>query len=91
MNTQTKSSAAVIGTVIAVLIIGMCLFVPVWQSAVNTELEMRINSVRDEISSYETSKMALRADIANLSTPEYIVEAAIRQNINFTQISAAVI
>ena len=88
---QAKSSGKVIGIVVAVIVIGMCLVVPVWQSAVNTELEMRISSVRNEISGYETSKMALRADIANLTTPEYIVEAAIRQNINFTQISAAAI
>jgi len=89
MSSDTRSTGKVICTVISVLVIGICIVVPVWQSAVNSQLESKISSVQAEIFGYETSKMRIEADIAKRTTPEYIVEAAIRQNINFSQIAVA--
>lgn len=89
MSNETRSTGKVICTVISVLVIGICIVVPVWQSAVNAQLVSKISNVQAEIFGYETSRMRIEADIAKRTTPEYIVEAAIRQNINFSQIAVA--
>ncbi len=89
MSNETRSAGKVVCTVISILVIGICIVVPVWQSSVNSQLEAKISSVQAEIFGYETAKMSIKADIANRTTPEYIVEAAIKQNINFSQIAVA--
>jgi len=87
MSNEARNTGKIICTVVSVLVIGICIVVPVWQSSVNAQLEARISNVQAEIFNYETSRMRIEADIAKRTTPEYIVEAAIQQNINFSQIA----
>ena len=89
MSNEARNTGKIICTLISVLVIGICIVVPVWQSSINSQLEARIRNVQAEIFNYETSRMKIEADIAKRTTPEYIVEAAIRQNINFSQIAVA--
>ena len=87
MKVESKSRGKVFLVIAAVLIIAICLVVPVWQSAVNSQLGTKISSAQREISSLESQKMAIQADIAHHTTPEYLIEQAVAQNINFNKTS----
>lgn len=87
MNTESRIKGKIVLIFAAALLVGICLVVPVWQSAVNAALVSSIGAVRSDISAFEGIKMALEADIAHHTTPEYLISEAVRQNINFTQIS----
>ena len=87
MNTENRIKGKVFLIMAASLLVGLCLVVPVWQSAVNADLVRSIGAVRSDISVFEGIKMSLEADIAHHTTPEFLIAEAVRQNINFTQIS----
>jgi cell division protein FtsL len=82
----TKAEMALI--VVTILFINVCLLVPVWQSARNSQLRMSLARTEQELREREEEKMVLSASIARKTTPEYLIEQAAVQNIVFTQIGA---
>ena len=74
--------------VITILFINICLLIPVWQSAVNSQLRWKLAQTEEELKEKEEQKMVLVANIAKQTTPEYLIEQSIMQNITFTQISS---
>jgi len=86
-TSEGKSKGKVFLITVAMFAVGICLVVPVWQSAVHTQLVARINGIQAKISSYERTRMTVQADIAHRTTPEYLIEQAVHQNINFARIT----
>lgn len=74
--------------VITIVFINLCLLIPVWQSAVNSQLRFELAQSEQELREKEEQKMVLIANIAKQTTPEYLIEQSIMQNITFTQISS---
>ena len=74
--------------VLTILFINICLLVPVWQSARNSQLRMEIARTEQQLQEREEEKMVLSASIARKTTPEYLIEQSAVQNIVFTQIGA---
>ena len=74
--------------VITILFINLCLLIPVWQSAVNSQLRFKLAQTEDELREKEEQKMVLLANIAKQTTPEYLIEQSLIQNLVFTQISS---
>ena len=74
--------------VITIIFINLCLLIPVWQSAVNSQLRFELAQSEQELREKEEQKMVLIANIAKQTTPEYLIEQSIMQNITFTQISS---
>lgn len=74
--------------VITIVFINLCLLIPVWQSAVNSQLRFELAQSEQELREKEEQKMVLIANIAKQTTPEYLIEQSIMQNIIFTQISS---
>lgn len=74
--------------VITIVFINLCLLIPVWQSAVNSHLRFELAQSEQELREKEEQKMVLIANIAKQTTPEYLIEQSIMQNIIFTQISS---
>ena len=74
--------------VITIIFINLCLLIPVWQSAVNSQLRFELARSEQELREKEEQKMVLIANIAKQTTPEYLIEQSIMQNITFTQISS---
>jgi len=66
----------------------LSLFVPVWQSAVSTQLKSELAKVNAEVTAKEEQKMTLRAGISKQQTPEYLIEMARAQDLSFKQISS---
>ena len=73
--------------VVTILFINICLLVPVWQSAVNSQLRWKLAQTEDELKEKEEQKMVLVANIAKQTTPEYLIEQSATQNLVFTQIN----
>ena len=74
--------------VITILFINLCLMIPVWQSAVNSQLRFKLAQSEEELREKEEQKMVLLANIAKQTTPEYLIEQSEIQNLVFTQISS---
>ena len=74
--------------VITILFINLCLLIPVWQSAVNSQLRFKLAQTEEELRDKEEQKMVLLANIAKQTTPEYLIEQSEIQNLVFTQISS---
>ena len=72
--------------VFTILFINICLLIPVWQAARNTQLRLELSGIELELKEKEEQKMILSASIARKTTPEYLIEQAAVQNIVFTQI-----
>ncbi len=70
-----------------ILFINICLLVPVWQSASNSQLKMRLAQSEETLRANEEQKMTLNASIASKMTPEYLIEQSQQQNIVFRQIT----
>ncbi|MCR4676660.1 MAG: hypothetical protein K5634_05465 [Sphaerochaetaceae bacterium] len=83
MNKNRKSLAIVI----ILLIVGFCMLIPVWQSAVSTGISSKMEESRENIIALNEKKMSVKGSIARKTTPEFLIEQASVQNINFTQIS----
>lgn len=73
--------------VITILFINLCLMIPVWQSAVNSQLRFKLAQTEEELKEKEEQKMVLLANIAKQTTPEYLIEQSVIQNLVFTQIN----
>lgn len=73
--------------VVTILFINICLIIPVWQSAVNSQLRWKLAQTEEELKEKEEQKMVLVANIAKQTTPEYLIEQSATQNLVFTQIN----
>ncbi len=73
--------------VLMILFINVCLMVPVWQSASNSQLQMKLAKTEEALKANEEQKMTLNASIATKMTPEYLIEQSVEQNIVFKQIT----
>ncbi|MGP1507802.1 MAG: hypothetical protein ACTTJW_02855 [Sphaerochaeta sp.] len=74
--------------VLTILVINLCLFIPVWQSAANSQLRFRLAKSEKLLREKEEQKMVLSASIARQTTPEYLIEQSSVRNIVFTQINS---
>lgn len=83
-NTENKSLLLVM----VLAFVMLCLFVPVWQSAVSSQLKTELVRASSEVAAKEEQKMTLRAGISKQMTPEYLVQMARVRDITFTQISS---
>lgn len=72
-----------------ILFINVCLMVPVWQSATNSQLRRRLAESERLIKETEECRMVVTASIASKMTPEYLVEQSTERNIVFKQIGGA--
>lgn len=72
--------------VFTILLINICLLIPVWQAARNSQLRLELSGIELELKEKEEQKMILSASIARKTTPEYLIEQAAVQNIVFKQI-----
>lgn len=75
--------------ILMILFINVCLMVPVWQSATNSQLRRRLAESERLIKETEESRMVVTASIASKMTPEYLVEQSTERNIVFKQIGGA--
>lgn len=66
----------------------LCLFVPVWQSAISSQLKADLVMASSEVAAKEEQRMTLRASISKQMTPEYLIEMARVRDLSFTQISS---
>ncbi len=73
--------------VVTILFINICLLIPVWQSAINSQLRWKLAQTEEELKEKEEQKMVLVANIAKQTTPEYLIEQSATQNLVFTQIN----
>lgn len=73
--------------VVMILFINICLMVPVWQSASNSQLRMKLAKSEEVLRANEEQKMTLNASIASKMTPEYLIQQSVEQNIVFRQIT----
>lgn len=83
-NTANKSILLIMVSTFMLL----CLFVPVWQSAVSSQLKTELVRASSEVAAKEEQKMTLRAGISKQMTPEYLIEMARVRDLSFTQISS---
>jgi len=72
--------------IIMILFINVCLMIPVWQSANNSQLKRRLSESEALIKENEEEKMVITASIAAKMTPEYLIEQSTERNIVFKQI-----
>lgn len=74
--------------VLTIMFINVCLLIPVWQSATNTQLRWQLAQSEQLLKEKEEQKMLLSASIARQTTPEYLIEQSVEQNIVFKQIGS---
>ena len=74
--------------ILTILFINVCLLIPVWQSARNTQLRWQLSQSEQQLKEQEEQKMVLAANIAKQMTPEYLIEQSAVRNIVFTQIDS---
>ncbi len=74
--------------ILTIIFINICLLIPVWQSAKNTQLRWQLSQSEQELKMQEEQKMVLVANIARQMTPEYLIEQSAARNIVFTQIDS---
>lgn len=87
MRTREGNQKAVLFVLVA-LFVTLCLFVPVWQSAVSSQLKANLAKSVARVAAKEDQKMTLKASISKQMTPEYLIENARAYNLAFTQISS---
>lgn len=75
--------------ILTIVFINICLLIPVWQSAANTQLRWQLAQSEQRLRDQEERKMVLTATIAKQMTPEYLIEQSSVRNIVFTQIDSA--
>ena len=75
--------------ILTIVFINICLLIPVWQSASNTQLRWQLAQSEQMLKAQEEKKMILTAAIAKQMTPEYLIEQSTVRNIVFTQIDCA--
>ena len=63
--------------IFATLFLGLCMVIPVWQSAVSTRLALRINVVNSEIVALEEQKTQVKAQIERMTDSEYLRQVAL--------------
>ncbi len=83
----TKAERTLI--IVTIIFINLCLLIPVWQSARNSQLRWQLAQSEQMLKDKEEQKMQLSASIAMQTSPEYLIEQSALQNIVFTQISSA--
>ncbi|WP_320130526.1 hypothetical protein [uncultured Sphaerochaeta sp.] len=76
------------GVLAMLFVIMACLFIPVWQSAVNRSLSVDLQQEKEDLQAMEEQHRILRSQIASLSMPESLVDEAWKNNVTFTQIDA---
>ncbi|MBO6000415.1 MAG: hypothetical protein J6P81_01365 [Spirochaetales bacterium] len=74
--------------ILTIVFINICLLIPVWQSASNTQLRWQLAQSEQMLKAQEERKMVLTAAIAKQMTPEYLIEQSSVRNIVFTQIDS---
>ncbi|MBO4410559.1 MAG: hypothetical protein J5775_07370 [Spirochaetales bacterium] len=74
--------------ILTIIFINICLLVPVWQSATNTQLRWQLAHSEELLKENEEQKMLISASIARKTTPEFIIEQSEEYNIVFTQIGS---
>ncbi|MCQ2398420.1 MAG: hypothetical protein MJ052_03860 [Sphaerochaetaceae bacterium] len=75
--------------IVVAAVLTVCLFVPVWQSAVCAQLSRSIEIADRNIALMEEQGLILKSRIAKQMTPEYLIEQASVRNISFSQIESA--
>lgn len=75
--------------IISILLVNISLLIPVWQSASNTQLKLKIAMAETILNDKQEEKALYSASIASRTTPEYLIEQSGRQNIVFTQMSSS--
>lgn len=86
-NARISDSFEKLAIVLMILFINICLIIPVWQSASNSQLQLKLAKSEQALRTNEEQKMTLNASIATKMTPEYLIEQSVEQNIVFKQIS----
>ena len=74
--------------VLTAIFIALCLFIPVWQSAVSADLSKSLAKEEKKLDVLQDQKTVLKAAIEKQSNPEELMKRASLLNIDFTQISA---
>ena len=74
--------------IFTIILINLCLLIPVWQSARNSQLQWQLAQSEQLLREKEEQKMVLAASIAVQTTPEYLIEQSAAQNLVFTQIGS---
>ena len=77
--------------ILTILFINICLLIPVWQSARNTQLRWKLAQSEQQLRVQEEQKMVLKSTIAKQMTPEYLIEQSTVRNIVFTQIDSGTV
>jgi len=75
--------------ILMIVMINICLLVPVWQSATNSQLRFKLAQTEEQMKLQEEQKMVIVANIAKQMTPEYLIEQSETRNLVFTQIDSA--
>ena len=74
--------------ILTIVFINLCMLIPVWQSASNSQLKWKLAKSQQQLLEQEEEIMLLNASIALKSMPEYLIEQSETHNIVFTQISS---
>ena len=86
-KSSTVTSRVEILFVLTTIFIALCLFVPVWQSAVSSRLAKQITGEERTYAALVNQKVTLQASIEKQKSPEYVRKTASARNISFVQIS----
>lgn len=86
MGRETKAKGKSFSIVVILIFVGLCMLVPVWQSAVSAGIHSKIERSKANIMYLSEKQIVEKGQIARRTTPEYLIEQASVQNINFTQI-----
>lgn len=90
MGKALRAKGKSFGIVVILVFVGLCMLVPVWQSAVSAGITSKIERSKSNIVYLSEKQIVEKGQIARRTTPEYLIEQASVQNINFTQISDTV-
>ncbi len=69
------------------IFIQCCIFIPVWQAGESRTLSMAIKTAEADISKLQERKRVLRTQIARAQMPEYLIDQAYAQDVNFQRIA----
>lgn len=88
MKTRTRhySSQLNVLFILTSLFIALCLFIPVWQSAVSSQLKIKLAKQESFVNGLQDQQTTLKAGIESQKTPEYLSQMASANNIVFSQI-----
>lgn len=85
-NFNSSSFFSKSSIIFLIFLISVCLLVPIWQSATNSQLRRSLSRSEALLKENEETKMILTASIASKMTPEYLIEQSTERNIVFKQI-----